>query len=249
MQFQGDRVQALFHLPQGNDERIAARAVEAAIALQSSMELVIKKLLPESRDLGIAVGVSIGTTLVSKLGTRGHRDRICIGDAVEEAAAIQEGSAGGEIAIPSNIHEHLDEDLQKLFAWNSARGLFLSDQSHPGEGRAGAQGQAVRANRLMWHPERRARESAASRLRGAGRLYRRGHTAGRPKAWYERADGAELLRAERALIQRALPFSVLSSGSRWRSVALRGRDRPAIRLRRIHTHLCPHRFSYRLSQE
>lgn len=126
VQFQGDRVQGLFHLPQGDDKRIASRAVEAAVALQSSMELVIKKLLPQADDLGISVGVSIGTTLISKLGTRGDRDRICIGDAVEEAAAIQEGSAGGEIAIPSNIHEHLDEELQKLFAWNSDRGLFVA---------------------------------------------------------------------------------------------------------------------------
>ena len=64
------------------------------------MELVIKKLLPEAAGLGIAVGISIGTTLVSKLGTRGHRDRICIGDAVDDAATFQEGSAGGESPSP-----------------------------------------------------------------------------------------------------------------------------------------------------
>ena len=86
VQFQGDRVQALFHLPKGDEKKIAERAVDTAIALQSSMELVIKKLLPEAAGLGIAVGISMGTTLVSKLGTRGHRDRICIGDAVEDAA-------------------------------------------------------------------------------------------------------------------------------------------------------------------
>ena len=36
-------------------------------------------------------------------------------------------------------------------------------------------------------------------------MYRRGHTGGRPKAWYERADGTELLRSERALIQEHYP--------------------------------------------
>jgi class 3 adenylate cyclase len=126
VQFQGDRVQALFHLPKGDEERIAARAVDTAIALQSSMELVIKPLLPEAKDLGMAVGSSIGTTLVSKLGTRGHRDRICIGEAVEDAATYQEGSAGGEIAIPSFIHEHLEEEVQKLFLWNRDRGLYVA---------------------------------------------------------------------------------------------------------------------------
>jgi class 3 adenylate cyclase len=126
VQFQGDRVQALFHLPKGDDEHIAARAVDTAIALNSAMELVVKKLLPEAKELGIAVGVSIGTTLVSKLGTRGHRDRICIGDSVENAATYQEGSAGGEIAVSSIIHGHLDDDLQKLFIWDSDRRLYIA---------------------------------------------------------------------------------------------------------------------------
>jgi class 3 adenylate cyclase len=78
VQFQGDRVQALFHMPKGDEKRIATRAVNTAIALQSAMESVIKKLFPEAKGLGMATGISIGTTLVSKLGTRGHRDRICI---------------------------------------------------------------------------------------------------------------------------------------------------------------------------
>jgi class 3 adenylate cyclase len=126
VQFQGDRVQALFHLPQGDEKRIAARAVDTAVALQSAMELVIKKLLPEASELGMAVGASVGTTLLSKLGTRGHRDRICIGDSVEDAATHQERSAGGEIAVPATVHLHLDEDLQKLFVWNADRELYVA---------------------------------------------------------------------------------------------------------------------------
>jgi class 3 adenylate cyclase len=126
VQFQGDRVQALFHLPKGNEKKIAERAVDTAIALQSSMELVIKKLLPEAAGLGIAVGISMGTTLVSKLGTRGHRDRICIGDAVEDAATFQEGSAGGEIAIPAGVYDLLDEEVQALFSYSRDRGIYLA---------------------------------------------------------------------------------------------------------------------------
>ncbi|MBZ5489890.1 MAG: hypothetical protein LAO76_03045 [Acidobacteriia bacterium] len=126
VQFQGDRVQALFHLPQGDEKRIVARAVDTAVALHSAMELVIKTLLPEAKDLGMAVGSSIGTTLVSKLGTRGHRDRICIGEAVEDAATFQESSAGGEIAIPSHFHKHLEEELQKFFLWNGDRRLYVA---------------------------------------------------------------------------------------------------------------------------
>jgi len=125
VQYQGDRVQALFHLPKRNDKDIARRAVHCAIGLESSMELVIKRLLPEAAGLGMATGVSIGETLVSKLGTHGHRDRISIGDSVEEAARHQEGSKCGEIAIPADVHAHLDEELQKLFVWNGDRGLYL----------------------------------------------------------------------------------------------------------------------------
>lgn len=36
-------------------------------------------------------------------------------------------------------------------------------------------------------------------------MYRRGHTGRRPQAWYERMDGAESLRSERALIQEHYP--------------------------------------------
>ena len=125
VQFQGDRVQALFHMPKGDEKLIATRAINTAIALQSAMESVIKKLFPEAKKLGMATGISIGTTLVSKLGTRGHRDRICIGDAVEEAARHQEGSAGGEIAVPQAVYELLEEELQNLFSWNKDRGLYI----------------------------------------------------------------------------------------------------------------------------
>jgi hypothetical protein len=60
------------------------------------------------------------------LGTHGHRDRICIGESVEDAATYQEGSAGGEITIPANVHLHLDEDVQKLFVWNADRKLYIA---------------------------------------------------------------------------------------------------------------------------
>jgi hypothetical protein len=90
------------------------------------MEFVIKKLLPEASELEMAVGSSVGTTLVSKLGTHGHRDRICIGESVEKAATFQEGSAGGEIAVPASVHLHLDDDLQKLFVWNADRDLYVA---------------------------------------------------------------------------------------------------------------------------
>lgn len=127
VQFQGDRVQALFHLPEDNEERIVSKAVEAAVGLQSTMEHAIKEVLPEAEALQLAVGVDFGTTLASKLGTRGHRDRICVGVAVEEAAELEEKSEGGRIAISSRAYDDLPDNLSEHFSYDSGARCYVAD--------------------------------------------------------------------------------------------------------------------------
>ena len=127
VQYQGDRVQALFHLPKGEEEGIVAEAVEAAVGLHSSMEHTIKEALPEAEDLGLAVGVDIDTTLASKLGTRGHRDRICIGVPVENAADLEERNEGGRIAITARTYEALPESLGEHFSYDAGAGCYVAD--------------------------------------------------------------------------------------------------------------------------
>ena len=91
VQFQGDRVQVLFHLPRGDWRGIARQAVEAAIGLQSSMERTLKACLREqAASLHLAIGIDMGATLVSRLGVRAYRDPICLGRAVECAAELEE---------------------------------------------------------------------------------------------------------------------------------------------------------------
>lgn len=124
IQFQGDRMQALFHLPEDNEEEIVK---EAAVGLQSSMEHAIKEVLPEAENLGIAVGVDVGTTLVSKLGTRGHRDRICVGMPVENASELEEQSVGGRIAITSDTYKALPESLIEHFSYDSETRCYVAD--------------------------------------------------------------------------------------------------------------------------
>jgi|SRR5579863_5192219 len=126
VQYQGDRVQGLFHLPKGDEKRITRKAVDAAIALQSSMELTIKEVLPEASDLSLAIGVDFGTTLVSKLGTRGHRDRICIGEAVERAALIEERCVGGQIGVTASVFEALREELQDQFTFDEKADCYVA---------------------------------------------------------------------------------------------------------------------------
>lgn len=127
VQYQGDRVQGIFHMPKDDDERIATDAVEAAISLQSSMEKTLKQKLPEADALRLAVGVDLDTTLVTKLGTRAHRDRICLGAPVETAAAHEENCAGGKIGISKRVYEALPERLRKHFAYDSDAACYVAN--------------------------------------------------------------------------------------------------------------------------
>lgn len=126
IQFQGDRVQGLFHLPKDEDEKIAKRVSESAIGLQSSMERSIKECLPESKDLKIAVGVDIGATLVSKLGSRGQRDRICLGEPVERAAACEERCEGGDIGVTKRVYDLLPEGTQGHFEYSNTKLCYVA---------------------------------------------------------------------------------------------------------------------------
>jgi class 3 adenylate cyclase len=126
VQFQGDRVQGLFHMPKDDEEKIATEAVEAAIGLQSSIEKTIKKKLPEAKDLRLAVGVDLDTTLVSKLGTRAHRDRICLGEPVENAASHEEDCDGGQIGISKHVYEALPELLSKHFTYDKTKCCYVA---------------------------------------------------------------------------------------------------------------------------
>ena len=126
IQYQGDRVQALFHLPKDDGGKIINQTVEVAVALQSSMELCIKRLLPEAASLGLALGMDIDITLVSKLGIRGDRDRICIGTAVQKAAETQEACHSLEIGTTPRAHALITDDSAGQFTFDKERGIYVA---------------------------------------------------------------------------------------------------------------------------
>jgi hypothetical protein len=90
------------------------------------MEKTIKKKLPEAEELHLAVGVDLDTTLVSKLGTRAHRDRICLGAPVENAAKQEEKCSGGQIGISKRVYDVLPEHLSKHFTYDNAVGCYVA---------------------------------------------------------------------------------------------------------------------------
>ncbi len=128
IQYQGDRIQGLLHLPADDVDAISVTAIQAAAGLQSSMEYVLNEYAPDKK-VHLAVGADIGATLASSLGTRGDRDVICIGRAPRRAAAYEDHVEGTETCISPEIHERIPEKWQELFeqdtrtdAW-VARGL------------------------------------------------------------------------------------------------------------------------------
>lgn len=123
VQFQGDRVQALFI---GEEHEVAQRAVQAAIGLQSAMEGPIKQCLPQAGPLHLAIGIDMDWTLVSRLGVRKHRDPICIGFAVERAAAFEEASDGRQIAISRRLYRALPPNLKCRFQRNRQAQCYLA---------------------------------------------------------------------------------------------------------------------------
>ena len=128
IQYQGDRIQGFFHLPQDDGDAIVKKVVEAAAGLQSSMESTLKACLPEASDLRLAIGIDLGTTLVSKLGARGQRDRICLGEAVEGAAQLEERSEGGQTTVSSQVHGLLPEYLCDRFPYSAkVQGYVATD--------------------------------------------------------------------------------------------------------------------------
>lgn len=126
VQFQGDRVQGLFHLPADEAAGISDEAVRAGVGLQSSFEKVLKVLLPGIADLGLAVGISRGDTIAARLGQYAHRDRICLGSEVLRAERNEERVGKNQIGISANVRDHLGKTLADQFEWDAAKGCYVA---------------------------------------------------------------------------------------------------------------------------
>ena len=126
VQFQGDRVQAIFHIPAGLHADYTLEAVICAGALQASLEKVIRPLFPSAADLHLAIGCDLGQITATNLGARGHRDRICLGRSVEAAAAREEALDGGHTGISNEMYALLPAALQKVFVHDAAKACYVA---------------------------------------------------------------------------------------------------------------------------
>jgi len=118
VQYQGDRIQLLRHLPHDDNVKRAEQALRTAAAWNSSLTLTLPEVI-DIEGLTVATGIADGPTLISKLGTRGNRDVLAVGTGVRRAERIQRNLDGGEIGIDTSTLDCLPESVQELFKWRS----------------------------------------------------------------------------------------------------------------------------------
>ena len=111
IQHQGDRIQAIYHLPKDEACKVCERTVEAVLACQWSMEEVINPEVENRYGLWhVAAGIDYGQIVVSRLGKKGDLDVVCLGDSVYRAESIQSHSAGKESRVSAVVYGHLEEE-------------------------------------------------------------------------------------------------------------------------------------------
>jgi hypothetical protein len=105
VQHQGDRLQALSHLPY-NDATVAMRkVVDLCIDFNSSMEEVLNEFHADLGKLHVAIGASFGQTV------RGDMDAGCLSKEIAQAEHWQIKSTGGEIAISLSMYEAIEDEV------------------------------------------------------------------------------------------------------------------------------------------
>jgi class 3 adenylate cyclase len=111
VQHQGDRLQALSHLPSDDNAAAMRRAIELCIDCNSSVEEVLNEYHAELGKLHVAIGADWGKTVAIRSGVRGDLDASSLGHAVGLAEHLQSRSAGGQITISKALYEMLDDEI------------------------------------------------------------------------------------------------------------------------------------------
>lgn len=101
-------------------------AVEAAAGMRSSFELC-QSLLPGAADLGLAIGIELGATPITRLGLRGDRSvRCAISRAVSSSEMLQQNSKKGETALGPVALGRAPAAIRRLFVGGVAVGLDVA---------------------------------------------------------------------------------------------------------------------------
>jgi class 3 adenylate cyclase len=127
IQHQGDRLQALVHLPDDDAGRVQRKAVEMCVSYNSSVQDVLREYCASLGEFRVAIGCAFSKTAVARLGVRGDLDAGCFGDAVPEAERIQGRMRGGEIGLAAEAYDAITgPSLRDAFEYDEDRRAWVA---------------------------------------------------------------------------------------------------------------------------
>jgi class 3 adenylate cyclase len=110
--------------------KTAQEAITCAAALQASFE-IIQQRLGGLQDLGLATGIEVGETPISRIGIRGERSvRVASSTATIQSQAEQERLEGWGIAVGPVAFELLSFSARRYFNDRSLRGVDYDDVAY-----------------------------------------------------------------------------------------------------------------------
>ena len=119
VQYQGDNIVGLVHMPGKTTAKVAERALDIAAGIQASMQHTLSEIVPEAKKLTVTIGVALADTLATQLGPRGRRNAMVVGATVTKADRISAALDGTEVGFSKQAYEALPEHLQASFTWSS----------------------------------------------------------------------------------------------------------------------------------
>jgi hypothetical protein len=127
IQYQGDNMIGVIHLPADDDEKIATGVADIAAGMQSSMSVTLPEVVPDATRLDVAVGVAMDDTVIACLGQFAKRNALVLGPAATEAEKIQMRLDGKQTGIDATTHEALPEAVQQLYEWNANAKAYVAE--------------------------------------------------------------------------------------------------------------------------
>jgi hypothetical protein len=114
IQYQGDNMIGVVHVPAGDPGKIAENAADIAAGVQSSMSVTLPQVVPDVERLQVAVGVAMNDTVVACLGQYAKRNALVLGPAATKAEEIQMRLDGAQTGVDKSTYDNLPESVQAL---------------------------------------------------------------------------------------------------------------------------------------
>lgn len=127
IQYQGDNMIGLVHLPNRDQEGIAEAAAEIAAGMQASMSITLPEVVPDASRLDVSVGVSMNSTVVACLGEYAKRNSLVLGPAATEAERIQTWLPGKQTGIDTATFDALPDEVRKPYEWSADTKAYVAE--------------------------------------------------------------------------------------------------------------------------